>query len=52
MEPGLVEEDFKEIAEKGVWLAKAGFGAVETPYDYAPMDRYLVSGYRAVLACC
>ena len=37
LEPGLVEEDFKEIAEKGVGLAKAGFGAVETPYDYAPM---------------
>ena len=37
MEPGLVEADFKEIADKGVWLAKAGFGAVKTPYDYAPM---------------
>jgi enamidase len=37
LEPGLVEADFKEIAEKGVWLAKAGFGSVETPYDYAPM---------------
>ena len=37
MEPGLVEADFKEIADKGVWLAKAGFGAVATPYDYAPM---------------
>jgi len=37
LEPGLVEADFKEIAEKGVWLAKAGFGGVKTPYDYAPM---------------
>jgi len=37
MEPGLVEEDFREIAAQGVWLAKAGFGAVETPYDYVPM---------------
>lgn len=37
LEPGLVEEDFKELREKGVWLAKAGFGAVESPYDYAPM---------------
>jgi len=37
LEPGLVEADFKEISDKGVWLAKAGFGAVETPYDYAPM---------------
>ena len=37
LEPGLTEADFKEIAEKGVWLAKAGFGAVKTPYDYVPM---------------
>ena len=37
LEPGLVEADFEEIARKGVWLAKAGFGAVASPYDYAPM---------------
>ena len=37
LEPGLVEGDFKELSDKGVWLAKAGFGAVDTPYDYAPM---------------
>jgi len=37
LEPGLVEADFVEIATKGVWLAKAGFGAVKSPYDYAPM---------------
>jgi enamidase len=37
MEPGLVEQDFKEIAEQGVWLAKAGFGNVQSPYDYVPM---------------
>jgi enamidase len=37
MEPGLTEADFAEIAAKGVWLAKAGFGAVKTPYDYGPM---------------
>jgi enamidase len=37
LEPGLVERDFEEIAAQGVWLAKAGFGGVETPYDYAPM---------------
>ena len=37
MEPGLTEEDFKDVAGQGVWLAKAGFGAVKTPYDYAPM---------------
>jgi enamidase len=37
LEPGLVEADFAEIAKKGVWLAKAGFGAVKTPYDYGPM---------------
>jgi enamidase len=37
LEPGLVERDFEELARKGVWLAKAGFGAFETPFDYAPM---------------
>jgi len=37
LEPGLVEEDFANIAREGVWLAKAGFGAVKTPYEYAPM---------------
>ena len=31
MEPGLTEGDFEEIAKKGVWLEKAGFGAVKTP---------------------
>src|SRR3954468_21548972 len=37
LEPGLVEADFAEIAKEGVWLAKAGFGAVKTPYEYGPM---------------
>jgi enamidase len=37
MEPGLTEADFKDVADQGVWLAKAGFGAVKTPYDYVPM---------------
>ena len=37
LEPGLTEEDFKEVAAKGVWLTKAGFGAVKTPFDYVPL---------------
>lgn len=37
LEPGLVESDFADLATKGVWLAKAGFGAFPTPYEYAPM---------------
>jgi enamidase len=37
LEPGLEESDFAELARKGVWLAKAGFGAFETPFEYAPM---------------
>lgn len=40
LEPGLVERDFAELAGKGVWLAKAGFGAFETPFEYAPMIRW------------
>ncbi len=37
IEPGLTEADFDELKAKGVWLAKAGFGAFPTPYDYKPM---------------
>jgi enamidase len=37
LEPGLRECDFREVAAHGVWLAKAGFGAVVTPFEYAPM---------------
>lgn len=40
LEPGLCEEDFTEAAEQGVWLAKAGFGAVVDPMDYVPMVRW------------
>ena len=37
LEPGLTEADFRDVAAQGVWLAKAGFGAVKTPFEYAPM---------------
>jgi enamidase len=37
LEPGLKKHDFVELASKGVSLAKAGFGAVKTAYDYVPM---------------
>src|SRR6202166_2255760 len=37
LEPGLTEADFEEVAKQGVWLAKAGFGAVKTPFDYVPI---------------
>jgi enamidase len=37
LEPGLVPSDFVDIAADGVWLAKAGFGAFKTPFDYAPL---------------
>lgn len=37
LEPGLVEEDFAQLARAGVWLAKAGFGAFADPNDYAPL---------------
>lgn len=37
LEPGLKPEDFTELAAKGVTLAKAGFGAVKTAYDYVPL---------------
>ena len=34
LEPGLTEQDFKDLSADGVWLAKAGFGAFATPYGY------------------
>jgi enamidase len=37
LEPGLEDKDFLELAQKGVRLAKAGFGAVKTAYDYVPL---------------
>ncbi|MDI3469993.1 MAG: Amidohydrolase 3 [Pseudolabrys sp.] len=37
LEPGLAPKDFKELAAKSVTLAKAGFGAVRTAYDYVPL---------------
>src|SRR6185312_12545116 len=37
LEPGLKPEDFVELAKKGVTLAKAGFGAVKTAYEYVPL---------------
>jgi enamidase len=39
LEPGLEASDFAELAAKGVKLAKAGFGAVKTAYDYVPLVR-------------
>jgi enamidase len=36
LEPGLAEADFAEMQKQGVWLAKAGFGNFDTPYNYAP----------------
>jgi enamidase len=37
LEPGLTGQDLTELARKGVWLAKAGFGAVKTAYEYGPL---------------
>ena len=37
LEPGLSGQDLTEVAGKGVWLAKAGFGAVKNAYEYGPL---------------
>jgi enamidase len=37
LEPGLTRDDFDEIRRAGVWLAKAGFGAFASPFDYVPV---------------
>jgi enamidase len=37
LEPTLNGNDLGEIAKQGVWLAKAGFGAFKTAFDYTPL---------------
>ncbi len=37
LEPGLDQGDFAELRSQGVWLAKAGFGAFASPFEYAPL---------------
>jgi len=37
LEPGLTEADLTELVAQGLWLAKAGFGAFDTPFEYAPL---------------
>ena len=37
LEPGLKPADYQDAMSKGVWLAKAGFGAVNTASDYIQM---------------
>lgn len=37
LEPGLTESDFAELRKAGIWMVKAGFGAFQTPFDYAPL---------------
>ena len=34
LEPGLTSKDYKDVVSKGVWLAKAGFGAVSEASEY------------------
>lgn len=36
IEPDLSQADFEEVREKGVWLAKVGFGAFKDGYEYVP----------------
>tara|TARA_B100001057_G_scaffold298925_1_gene299064 strand:+ start:927 stop:2114 length:1188 start_codon:yes stop_codon:yes gene_type:complete len=37
LEPGLLLKDYQEVIAKGVWLAKAGFGAVRSASEYIHM---------------
>jgi len=40
VEPTLQEADFREVAERGVWLAKYGFGQFADPADGEPQIRW------------
>jgi enamidase len=37
LEPGVCAADLQEVAAKGVRLAKAGFGAFASPFEYVPL---------------
>ena len=37
LEPDMTEADLEELVAQGLWLAKAGFGAFKTSFDYAPL---------------
>jgi enamidase len=50
LEPDLKPEDFAELAEKGVWLAKMGFGHFAHPRDAEPLVRAAQS-HRFVVMC-
>ena len=39
LEPGLTRADFDDVHRDGVWLAKAGFGAVASARDYVALVR-------------
>ena len=45
LEPGLTSKDYEDVVSKGVWLAKAGFGAVNKATEYVQ----LVSGCESRL---
>lgn len=37
LEPRLTDDDFVQMTQAGVWLAKAGFGAFTDPMNYKPL---------------
>ena len=37
LEPGLTSKDYEDVVSKGVWLAKAGFGAVNQATEYVQL---------------
>lgn len=37
LEPGLTRQDFDDVKADGVWLTKAGFGAVDSASDYVEL---------------
>jgi enamidase len=51
LEPGLTAEDFAEIHADGVWLAKAGFGAVGSASEYIDLVRMARDTEIAMQVC-
>lgn len=53
LEPGLTQEDFKELAEHGVWLVgEVGLGGIKKPEDAAPMVEWAkANGFKVHMHC-
>lgn len=49
LEPSLTPDDFAELFQSGVWMAKGGFGAFASAMDYVPVVRAAIDAGLLVM---